>query len=67
MVDEAADSKSPYCQAYRVLGLMRYVELISALSVGGPATSRVELLLGWHPEESRWLTEEEDRAWEDLS
>jgi hypothetical protein len=36
--------------------------MIAALSVRACAASRLELLLGLHPEECRWLPEEEGRA-----
>lgn len=36
--------------------------MIAALSVRACAASRLELLLGLHPEERRWLTEEENCA-----
>jgi hypothetical protein len=43
-----------------------YVEMMAALSAASPEAARLELLLGWHPQHGRWLTEEEERAWEDL-
>jgi hypothetical protein len=45
---------------------MGYVEMIGALSAERQDAARLELLLGWHPERQRWMTEEEERAWEDL-
>lgn len=43
---------------------MAYVELIAALAADRDVASKLDLLLGVHPADGRWLTEEEEGAWE---